>query len=265
MRAVAVLEQIIRRDRVLMSFGLAALTALAWIYLVRAAASMNAMTVEAQMHAAMGMGDMRVWGLADWFGLFVMWAVMMVAMMLPSAAPVMLLVLGVYRHRGEIQSGAASVAFVAGYLFVWAGFSLAASTIQLGLHRAALLAPDMSLGSSKLSGALLLIAGLYQVLPLKNACLMHCQSPLGFLMQHWSEGTGGGFRMGVRHGTFCVGCCWMLMALLFVVGVMNLLWVAALSVFVLIEKLARQGVIVGRLAGVAAMVWGVALWLGPRP
>src|SRR4030095_16170188 len=202
MQAIATLERLIRRDRLLMIGGLLTTTALAWIYLVRESAGMGAMGAEAQMHAAMGMADMRVWGVADWFGLFVMWAVMMVAMMLPSAAPVMLLVLGVYRHRGEIQSGAASVAFVAGYLFVWAGFSLAASTIQLGLHRAALLAPDMSLGSSKLSGALLLIAGLYQVLPLKNAGLMHCQSPLGFLMQHWSAGTGGGFRMGVRHGTF---------------------------------------------------------------
>ena len=244
-----------------MVLGLAATIALAWIYLVRAAASMNGMTAEAQMHAAMGMADMRAWGLGDWFGLFVMWDVMMAAMMLPSAAPVIVLVLGVYRRRADRQARSAAVTFVLGYLLAWTGFSVAASAAQLGLHRAALLAPDMSLASPVVSGVILLAVGVYQWLPLKSTCLTHCQSPFGFITQHWREGSFGGLVMGLRHGMYCVGCCWLLMIVLFVVGVMNLVWVAALTGFVLIEKLVRGGTHVGRAVGLAAAAWGLYLML----
>ena len=144
-----------------------------------------------------------------------------------------------------------SLAFVAGYLIAWTVFSLAASAAQTALHRTALLAPDMRSSSATVSGLVLLIAGVYQWLPFKNACLTHCRSPLGFLSLYWREGPMGGLALGVRHGLFCVGCCWLLMALLFVVGVMNLAWVAALAGFVLIEKVARGGALVGRLAGSA--------------
>jgi len=163
------------------------------------------------MHAAMGMADMHAWGLADWAGLFIMWAIMMVAMMLPSAAPVILLVLGVYRRRVDPQARSAASAFIAGYLVAWTFFSVAASVAQVGLHRLALLAPDMRLSSSVLSGVLLIVVGLYQWLPIKNTCLAHCQSPIGFLSQYWREGTIGGLWLGLRHGMFCVGCCWLLM------------------------------------------------------
>src|SRR5579871_3701103 len=135
-----------------MTFGLAIATLLAWMYLVRANASMAAMAAEAHMHAAMGMADMRMWGASDWFGLFVMWAVMMVAMMLPSAAPMILLVLGVYRRRDDPQARLAAGMFVAGYVVAWTGFSAAAATLQLVLHRTALLAADMRLSSAWLSG-----------------------------------------------------------------------------------------------------------------
>jgi predicted metal-binding membrane protein len=243
----------------LMALGLGVTVVLAWLYLVRAAADMNAMAADARMHEAMGMADMRAWGGSEWFGLFVMWAVMMVAMMLPSAAPVILLVLGVYRRRDDPAARLAAVTFVAGYLLAWTAFSLAASGAQVALHRAALLSADMRSSSVVLSGVLLLIAGIYQWLPLKNVCLSHCQSPLGFLSAHWREGAAGGLAMGVRHGLFCVGCCWMLMTLLFVAGVMNLLWVAALAGLVLIEKLVRGGTLVGRLGGVAAACWGTYL------
>jgi len=253
------LERIVRRDRLLMAVGLAATVILAWVYLVRAAVGMQAMATEAQMHAAMGMADMHAWGFADWFGLFVMWAIMMVAMMLPSAAPVILLVLGMYRRRVEPQARLAAAAFVAGYLVAWTAFSVAASAAQVALHRATLLAPDMRSSSSALSGAILILAGVYQWLPVKNRCLSHCQSPLGFLSQHWREGTIGGLLLGMRHGAFCVGCCWLLMALLFVVGVMNLLWVAVLGAFVLIEKLLDRHGLFARMAGVAVAAWGIFL------
>jgi predicted metal-binding membrane protein len=257
--APSALERLVRRDRLLTMVGLAATTAVAWTYLVRAAESMNAMTLEAQMHAAMGMADMHAWGASDWLGLFSMWAVMMVAMMLPSAAPVILLVLGVYRRRSDRLARLSAIAFVAGYVLAWTAFSAGAAAAQVGLHRAALLAPDMRLSSVRLSGIIFVVAGTYQWLPLKNTCLTHCRSPFGFLSRYWREGAIGGLVMGVRHGGFCVGCCWLLMALLFVVGVMNLLWVAALGAFVLVEKLVRGGAALGRVAGVAVASWGIYL------
>ena len=257
--AIATLERVIRRDRAFMIAGLGVLTALAWAYLLRTSAGMGAMAANAQMHMAMGMGDMRAWGVADWFGLFVMWTVMMVAMMLPSAAPVIVLVLGVYRRRADVQARMAAAAFAAGYLLAWTGFSLIASAGQIAFHRASLMAPDMRLRSAALSGVVLLVAGIYQWLPLKNTCLTHCQSPLGFLSQYWREGAIGGLMLGLRHGAFCIGCCWLLMAMLFVVGVMNLAWVAALAGLVLAEKLFRGGAVLGRVAGVAAVVWGLYL------
>ena len=253
------IERILRRDRLLMGLGLAVLTVLAWGYLLRDAAMMRAMASEAQMHIAMGMADPRTWGAGDWFGLFVMWAVMMAAMMLPSAAPVMLLVLAVYRRRGDVQARAAAGAFVAGYLIVWTAFSVLAAAGQILLHRVTLLGADMRFTSALVSAAILAIAGIYQWLPIKNTCLTQCQSPLGFLSQHWRDGVSGGLTMGLRHGLFCVGCCWMLMALLFIVGVMNLFWVAALAALVLIEKLVRAGAAVSRAAGVAMVVWAAYL------
>jgi len=259
MQPPGALERVVRQDRLLMTVGLAATVVLAWAYLVRAAAGMEAMASEAQMHAAMGMADLHAWGVVEWFGLFMMWAIMMIAMMLPSAAPVILLVLGMYRRRLEPQARLAAAAFVAGYLVAWTVFSVAASGAQVVLHRTALLAPDMRLSSSALSGAILILAGVYQWLPVKNACLSHCQSPLGFLSQYWREGTLGGLMLGLRHGMFCVGCCWLLMALLFVVGVMNLVWVAVLAAFVLFEKLLGRGALLARVAGVAVAAWGISL------
>jgi predicted metal-binding membrane protein len=259
--AASPLERIIRRDRLLIGFGLSVTIALAWIHLVRAAASMSAMTVEAQMHAAMGMADMRTWGASDFIGLFVMWSVMMVAMMLPSAAPVILLVLNVYRRRDSSRARVAAVAFVAGYLLAWTMFSGAAAAGQVALHRTALLTADMRLDSAVLSGGILLVAGVYQWLPPKNWCLTHCQSPLGFLSRYWREGAMGGLTMGLRHGLFCVGCCWLVMTVLFVVGIMNLVWVAALAAFVLVEKLIPRGRAFGRAAGVVIGAWGLYLFV----
>ena len=248
-------ERIIRKDRVVIALGLLAVTVLAWIYLLRMATTMSDAATEADMHIAMGMSDMRAWGASDLVMLFLMWTVMMIGMMLPSATPVIMLVVGTYRRRGE-RSRALTVPFVGGYLTAWTAFSAVAAATQLLLHRAALLSPGMASASTALGGAILVAAGAYQWLPPKKACLTHCQSPVGFLIQEWREGVSGAFLMGLRHGLFCVGCCWALMTLLFVVGVMNVLWVAAIAIFVLIEKLAPHGERVARFAGVALIVWG---------
>lgn len=251
------LERMIRRDRIVIAIGLAAIVLLAWIYLVRTAAAMQAMALDAQMHAAMGMADMRTWSMADVVALFVMWVVMMAAMMLPSAAPVILLVLGAYRRRGNRWARVSAGAFVGGYLLAWGTFSVLAAAAQAGLHNAGLLNDGMASGSTVMAGAILLGAGVYQWLPIKAACLAHCQSPLGFLAAHWREGARGALGMGLRHGVFCIGCCWALMALLFAVGVMNLVWVAGIAAFVLVEKLVPPRVPVRPAAGILLSGWGL--------
>jgi predicted metal-binding membrane protein len=254
--ATSSFQRMIRRDRLIVALGLVVVLALAWAYLVHMGAGMTSMLSEGEMHAAMGMPEMQSW---TWelAALFVMWTVMMVGMMLPSATPLILLVLGVYRRRDDRHTRLNSVLFVGGYLLAWTAFSLVAASGQILLHRAALLSAAMVARSTFLAAGILIIAGLYQLLPVKNACLTHCRSPLSFLTHHWREGLGGAVRMGFLHGLFCVGCCWALMALLFVAGVMNLIWVAAIAAFVLVEKLTRQGLLLGRIAGVLLILWGV--------
>ena len=253
------LERVIRRDRVIAGLGLAGLTGLSWLYLASMSGGMHSAAMEAEMHAAMGMPEMGAWGANTVVALFLMWAVMMVGMMVPSAAPVMLLILTVYRRRGGSDARISGALFVIGYLMIWVAFSAVATAGQVLLHRAALLTPEMSSRSTLVAGAILIIAGVYQWLPIKSACLTHCRSPLGFLTTHWRDGARGALSMGLGHGWFCVGCCWTLMALLFVVGVMNLLWVALIAAFVLLEKLTPAGPVVGRVAGVLLIAWGAYL------
>ena len=255
---ISPLERVIRRDRLVLSLGLLAILTLSWVYLITAAAGMRSMLSEAEMHAAMGMAEMQSWP-REWIALVAMWSVMMVGMMVPSAAPLALLVLSVYRRRNDRHTRVNSALFVGGYLLVWTLFSVAAASGQIALHRAALLSANMAARSGLLTAAILMITGVYQWLPLKRACLSHCRSPLSFLTEHWREGFAGALRMGASHGLFCVGCCWALMALLFVAGVMNLLWVAAIAVFVLVEKLSRQGLLFGRVAGILLIAWGAYL------
>jgi len=233
--------------------ALAALTALSWLYLVDAAAEMAAM------------GDMTMAmppkGARDLVLLFAMWWIMMVGMMLPSAAPMILTFATVNRRRRQrAQPYVPTALFVAGYLAAWGGFSLAATLAQWGLESAALLSPmAMATTTPWLGGLVFLAAGLYQLTPLKNACLSRCRSPLDFVVNHWRDGMGGALRMGLSHGLYCLGCCWILMALLFVGGVMNLLWVAALTAIVLVEKLLPLGAWTARIAGVAMVGYGA--WL----
>ena len=250
-------ESLLRRDRAIVGAGLAGITLLAWVYLVQMTRAM------APMDMGMAMPRMHAWGVHDVAMLVLMWAVMMVAMMLPSAAPMILTFAAVHRRRGEqgrpiVPTGV----FVLGYVVVWSAFSVAAALLQWTLHAAALLSPAMTSTSPLVGGALLIAAGLFQWTPLKSICLAHCRSPLSFLMTEWREGATGAFIMGVRHGLYCVGCCWVLMGLLFVAGVMNLLWVAAIAVFVLVEKVTPRGEQASRVAGAVLIVAGLAVALG---
>jgi predicted metal-binding membrane protein len=189
-----------------------------------------------------------------------MWAVMMAAMMLPSVLPVILLYARVGRHR-ESQGRPRQPAwpFVGGYLLAWTGFSVLATLANWALHAGSSLSSMMGSATPLVGGLVLIAAGIYQWTPLKSACLTHCRSPAGFLADHWREGGAGALLMGLHHGAYCVGCCWLLMALLFVLGVMNVAWIAVLTLFVLAEKLLPRGDLLGRASGVALSGWGA--WL----
>jgi predicted metal-binding membrane protein len=254
-----VAETVLRRDRVVVLGGLAAIMALAWAYVSYLAADMG----KTNMGMEMVMPRMQAWSVMD-FGLtFGMWAVMMVAMMTPSAAPMVLMFAGVNRRRREQQVPYAPTgAFLLGYLVVWAGFSVLATVAQWSLHTASLLSPTIAGTSPFLGGGLLLVAGIYQWTPLKHACLSKCRSPLGFVLSEWREGRWGAFKMGLKHGGYCAGCCWSLMTLLFVAGVMNLIWVAAISGLILLEKVAPAGDRLGRVAGVMLAGWGALMIAG---
>ena len=235
------------------------LTAIAWAYLVRLDREMtSAMEYERAM-SEMGMAmDMR-WGAPDVVYAFIMWSVMMIGMMTPSAAPVVMLFAGM--QRGTAAQRATRIAvFASAYLAVWLTFSAVAALAQWGLHETAMLSMAMTTTSRSVGGAILIVAGIYQLTPFKGACLTHCRSPFGFLMSHWRDGAAGAMRMGATHGAYCLGCCWALMSVLFVVGVMNLVWVAAIAMFVLLEKIVPAGASVARAAGVIMIVAGVMSW-----
>lgn len=216
---------------------------------------------EGQAMAEMGMSMDMPWTITDAVFTFVMWTVMMVAMMTPAAAPVVLIFAGMQRKQTGRRLPAALLVFGAGYLLVWSAFSAVAAAAQWALHEAAMLSPAMKTASPWLGGGILIAAGIYQLTPSKRACLTHCQSPLGFLMSHWRNGTNGALRMGMAHGAYCLGCCWALMCVLFVVGVMNLVWVALLSAFVLLEKIGPAGQTVSRVVGAGMVAAGVLMWI----
>ena len=240
----------LRRDRLIVLVGLAAISALSWAYTYTLAADMAVDVASAPRLVS--------WTATDVALTFVMWVIMMVAMMTPSAAPMVLAFTNVQaRDTTEGSPLPATGLFLLGYLLAWTAFSLLATVGQWGLHVATLLSPMLVVTSPLLGGALLVAAGLFQFTPLKEVCLAHCRTPLGFLLTEWRDGPAGALVMGLRHGRFCLGCCWFLMVLLFVAGVMNLLWVAAIAVFVLVEKAAPAGPWISRVAGVLLAGWGV--------
>jgi predicted metal-binding membrane protein len=259
MAQASTLEAVLRRDRLIVLAGLAGVTALAWLYLVLMVAGMD---MSMDMGEAMAMPQIRPWSATDFLLMFLMWAIMMVGMMAPSAAPMILLYARVCRtQRDKGRPFAPTGAFVAGYVAVWSAFSLIATVLQWALEQAALVSPMMVGTSTVLGGGLLIAAGIYQLSPLKHVCLRHCRGPLDFIVRYWRKGTGGAFVMGIEHGAYCVGCCWFLMGLLFVGGVMNLLWVAAIATLVLIEKVAPFGETIARVSGAGLAAAGLVLLL----
>ena len=267
------LEAAIRRDRLIVISALTLVVALSWVYLLAGAGmgmSGLEMTRMSQHEVAMGvsgslMTDMAMMTPAVWTPgyavlMFFMWWIMKMAMMLPSAAPTILLFATVNRRQRETgRPHVATSLFVIGYLAAWAGFSLIAVILQWRLEKAGLLSPTL-VGTNLMFGATLLIAaGVYQMTPIKHACLRRCRSPLAFLGSHWRPGARGALRMGLLHGAFCVGCCWFLMGLMFFGGVMNLYWVAGLALFILFEKTVPTGHWVDYAAGIALLVCGTGM------
>jgi predicted metal-binding membrane protein len=251
------LAAVLKRDRVIVAVGLAGVVLLSWTYLICMDWGMRHMEVGIGMVI---MPAMQAWTAWDLVLVFLMWAVMMAAMMVPAVSPVILLFAEINRRRGVRQSAfVATGQFLLGYLTAWAGFSVVATLAQWGLLTLALLSPMMESTSKTLSAGLLLVAGLFQFSRLKYACLAHCRSPMGFFMTEWRDGPWGAFKMGLKHGGYCLACCWALMVLLFAVGVMNLLWVATLSAFVLLEKLTPANQWISRLGGLCFTGW--AAWI----
>jgi predicted metal-binding membrane protein len=264
------LETVLRRDRLVVAGALGVIVALAWGYVLWLAADMDmgGMDMTGFRMIPAGMGIMAPanapWKAIEFAFVFAMWAVMMVGMMAPSAAPMILMYARVGRQAKSAGKPLAATGwFAASYFLAWIGFSLAATFVQWGFERAALLDSRMASANNVLGGIVLIAAGVYQWTPLKDVCLAQCQTPLQFLMRH------GGFRgdvpgcllLGLRHGAYCVGCCWVLMALLFVGGVMNVLWIALLALLILLEKLTPLGRWVARAAGVACVAAGAWMLL----
>lgn len=248
-----------RRGRALIASCIVLITALAWAYLVHLDRQMSSSIEADTTMAKMGMVMNQPWGAGDLFFTFAMWAVMMVGMMTPAALPVLLLFAGAHAQRAERGVALAVLLFGLSYVAVWLGFSACATVAQWALHQGAMLSPTMTTSSTPAAGAILIAAGAYQLTPLKGGCLTQCQSPLGFLMSNWREGSSGALLMGLRHGAYCLGCCWALMGVLFVVGVMNLAWVGVLTVFILVEKIGPAGARVARVGGVILIAFGVTL------
>jgi predicted metal-binding membrane protein len=261
-------ERVVRREQVVIAAALVLITALAWTYVLTGAGtgmSTIAMTTwqfPPPRPAAMMAGD---WNAAYWLIMLVMWWVMMIAMMIPSAAPMILLYARVFRQgqaRGQISGALVPTAsFAAGYLVCWLGFSALATALQFALEQIGLVHGMWMWSTSRwLTAALLIVAGIFQLTWLKSACLEHCRAPASFLAEHWRSGRGGAFRLGLVHGAYCLGCCWALMLLLFAAGIMNLVWIAGLAILVLVEKLAPFG---GRLAPITAtLLIGAGVYVG---
>jgi predicted metal-binding membrane protein len=228
---------LLRHERALIACTVALLTAIGWAYLIQ---------------------DIEMAGMEPPLtALIAMWWLMMLAMMLPSAAPAVLLYAKVRRSRDDDAAIAKTWVFLTGYLVVWLCFSIAAALTQ-----SLVIDASMILRDSSIPGALLIVAGVYQLSPLKSACISQCRSPGQFISRHWRSGWAGAVRLGVIHGAYCVGCCWLLMGLLFVGGVMNLLWVIGLSVLVAAEKLLPAKLLLPKISGVALISWGLWKVLG---
>jgi predicted metal-binding membrane protein len=245
-------------ERAGVAAGLAGAVALSWIWLIAASRDMYGSMRGLSAWMMAGTWDLRYSAL-----IFAMWIAMMVGMMLPSATPAILLFARVLKNSHQAEAPVTrTYAFVAGYLLAWAGFSFAATILQYALARSALLSPMMVSASPTLGASILIGAGVYQLTPMKRACLAHCRGPVDFITRHYRRGVGGALHMGALHGLYCVGCCWALMLLLFFGGVMSLVWIAAITIFVLLEKLLPVGPLTAKVSGVLLIGAGVVVpWI----
>ena len=246
------------REYLIVGGGLTGIALAGWAYMFYMAWAMANMDKVEMWMPPIATATWTVW---DFFMLFVMWATMMVAMMTPSILPMVTMFTSLNKNRrSRQQSYTPTFIFVTGYLIAWTGFSVLAAIAQWPLHTAGLLNPMMDSRSYLLSGLVLIVAGIYQWTPAKDACLTTCRSPLGFLMTEWREGNMGALIMGIRHGVYCVGCCWALMLVLFGVGVMNMLWVLLITAFVVVEKILPAPGPVRFVSGLGLVCWG-GYWL----
>jgi predicted metal-binding membrane protein len=252
------LETALRNDRLIVLAALAGMALLAWAYMLHEARGFERTQVCRCFGMAMAGPDTKAWSATTIAPLFLMWAEMMVAMMIPSAAPMILTFARVNRQRREqARPFVPAGLLLLGYLLVWCAFSLFAALAQWALHGATLLSPMMTSRSQLLGAALLISAGIFQWTPWKRACLSHCRSPLNFLLTQWREGKMGALAMGGQHGAYCIACCWLLMLLLFVAGVMNMLWVAAITLLVLLERILPHRMRLDLIVGVVLVAWGI--------
>ena len=253
-RPLTLVEHALRHDRAALLVLLVLVPVLSWIWIVVMARDMYG-----PMTGASAWMMTTDWDAPHLLLLWAMWAVMMTAMMLPSAAPLILLYGAAARRSPQPKAPRRIYVLAAGYLVAWTVFSLGATVLQRALASLLLLTPMMEAGNARVTATLLIVAGMYQWMPLKHACLRICQSPLGFLMAHWRDGWSGAFRLGLEHGAYCVGCCWALMLLLFAGGVMNLVVIAALTAWVAVEKLAPFGRRGAEVSGAVMIVAGVLI------
>lgn len=255
MSSPGTLQALLSRPKLVVLAGITGTVLVCWLYLVPASLDMYG-----RMDGVAAWMMHGTWDAGYFTLMFLMWGVMMTGMMLPSAAPAILMFGTVVRNRPQAQKSVLrSYVFAGGYLLAWAGFSLGATVLQWQLARVALLTPMMETASPVFAAGILIAAGVYQWTPFKGACLSHCRSPIEHLSQHWRPGIAGALHMGVRHGLYCLGCCWGLMLLLFIGGVMNLLWIAGITLVVLLEKLAPFGNWGGRIGG--GILIAVGAWL----
>lgn len=243
--------EVFNQSRAIVITGIITLSVLAWGYMVYLGWHASAGTGAGTHHSA------------SFLFVFVMWSVMMVAMMVPSAAPTILMFDTIVKNQAGNESRVSmTTVFIAGYLATWTVYSGFAAMGQLWLQNAALISTAMARSAPIVSGVLLVVAGLFQFSSLKYACLKHCRSPVGFFMSHWQDGQKGALLMGLRSGTYCVGCCWALMVLMFVAGAMNVFWMAVLALFILVEKLIPWGRRFSQTSGVVMIAWGI--WIFTR-
>ena len=253
------IEYILKKDRIILVTGLLLVCLLSWWYIIYLYRQMYPMNMNALFFAMPMTPD---WTTTDFLLLFLMWLVMMIAMMTPSVAPLIFLFAMVNRKKKEQQNPFIPTVYLfAGYFLVWTLFSLLATILQWLLQQVAWLNPEMIITNKILGSLILLAAGLFQFSVLKQRCLQYCQTPIDFIHRKWKEGKKGAFRMGIENGMYCLGCCWVLMVLLFVSGIMNLLWIALISIFVLMEKLVPNTRWISYTAGTVLIVYGVLMLL----